>query len=221
MHGTVTATAQENADFHEQNNTLSRQLDLQYHQIRQHSENTSSQISALLHLIETQSTVGQGVTNSLNILNNVASQLTHAVTNVPHFVGNLVQSSVAPTVQKIVSRGTQTTLDLAISAERQIDSISNNHSEQSAQLERQWDEISNQLAVILQEIRHQPQRLHSVEMESLRQDDVAEDEVKQNKRGVLQEVELSRKCGSRDVKFFFKKLLKIVDRKMERMASSS
>ena len=81
----IRATRQENSDFHEQNNILSRQLDLQYQQIQQHSDNANAQIRALLNLIETQTghiqgntqNNGQGVSAETN--NDLVNQITQMV----------------------------------------------------------------------------------------------------------------------------------------------
>lgn len=89
---------QENSDFHEQNNILSRQLDLQYQQMQQHSDNANAQNRAELNLIETLTSAietqgntqnnGQGV--STETTNDLVNHITQMVATTAETNGGLV-----------------------------------------------------------------------------------------------------------------------------------
>lgn len=103
----IRATRQENSDFHEQNNILSRQLDLQYQQIQQHSDNANAQIRALLNLIETQTgniqgntqNNGQGVSAENNDLVNQITQMVAATADTNDDLVNQITQVVAATAE--------------------------------------------------------------------------------------------------------------------------
>ncbi|OAQ88476.1 hypothetical protein VFPFJ_06941 [Purpureocillium lilacinum] len=97
----IQATRQENSDFHEQNNILSRQLDLQYQQIQQHSDNANAQIRALLNLIETQTGNIQG-----NTQNNGQSVSTETNNDLMNQITQMV-AATADTNDDLVSQITQ------------------------------------------------------------------------------------------------------------------
>lgn len=87
----VRAIAQENSDFHEQNNTLSRQLDLQYGQIQQQAEHATAHVRALLNLIEAQSSIKH---NGANAMGDANAHMTQMVTALPGYLGTVLHRSV-------------------------------------------------------------------------------------------------------------------------------
>lgn len=129
---------QENSDFHEQNNILSRQLDLQYQQMQQHSDNANAQNRAELNLIETLTNAietqgntqnnGQGV--STETTNDLVNHITQMVAATPRYMSSVMQhltmtamlpvqtqalqQSVLQAVQATVQHAIQTTVRLAI-----------------------------------------------------------------------------------------------------------
>ncbi|UNI20050.1 hypothetical protein JDV02_006178 [Purpureocillium takamizusanense] len=127
---TLRATNQENSDFHEQNNTLSRQLDLQYRQIEQHSENANAQIRALLNLIESQTSNIQGIAQnndnghahgqcaSAETVSGLMNQMTQMVTAIPGYIVNVMehstQNATLPALYHAIRQAVQTTVQHAV-----------------------------------------------------------------------------------------------------------
>ncbi|KAJ6441949.1 Broad-range acid phosphatase DET1 [Purpureocillium lavendulum] len=118
----VRNVGQENSDFHEQNNTLSRQLDLHYEQINQQSEHANAHVRTLLNLIENQSSNGQGTADSINSL---VTQMTQMIASVPGYLGSVLQHStqtgLLPALYRAVQETVQTNVQHAVQ-----DAVQNN-----------------------------------------------------------------------------------------------
>ena len=96
----------ENSDFHEQNDTLSRQIDLHYKSIEKQNDifdNLSSAhargIQATSDLVATQSQMLQTASENLSQATGLVSHLSQTVANLPTSINQVVASSVQEQVQ--------------------------------------------------------------------------------------------------------------------------
>lgn len=96
----------ENSDFHEQNDTLSRQIDLHYKSIEKHNDifdNLASAhargIQATSKLVATQSGVLQATSENLSRATCLVDHLSQTVANLPASINQVVASSVQEQVQ--------------------------------------------------------------------------------------------------------------------------
>ncbi|RDA83406.1 hypothetical protein CP532_4821 [Ophiocordyceps camponoti-leonardi (nom. inval.)] len=101
-------TSRETSDFHEQNDIMSRQIDLHYRDIQQHADLASAQLKALTNLVNAQTSLAD------NLVKVQASQINNLVAAQTSQVNNLVvaqntqvnslvaaQSTIADTHTKI------------------------------------------------------------------------------------------------------------------------
>ena len=106
----------ENEDLHEQNDVLSRQIDLHYRDLRQHSDTSGAQIRCLAGLIEGHGHAGLSLNAHVRALTTLAethtqinqaaaenakrttvllNHLSQVVTSLPCYIGNAVNRAVA------------------------------------------------------------------------------------------------------------------------------
>ena len=91
----------ENTDLKDQNDTLSRQIDLHYKNLQQHTEACSSHIKALESMFEPQSKNLQAATDiltttadNLTVVSCLVSHLSQVVTNLPNAINQVVADVV-------------------------------------------------------------------------------------------------------------------------------
>ncbi|KAL3960133.1 hypothetical protein ACCO45_005250 [Purpureocillium lilacinum] len=183
---------QENSDFHEQNNILSRQLDLQYQQMQQHSDNANAQNRAELNLIETLTNVietqtnngqgnvqdnnrgnGQGATAETN--NGLVNQMTQMVAATPRYMSSVMQHltmtamlpALSQALQQSVLQAVQTTVQLAVQDTVQDTNNMVQHSVQLAVRESVQD-IRNMVQHSVQAaVRDSVQNIHDMVQQSV------------------------------------------------------
>ncbi|KAI9158486.1 hypothetical protein HJFPF1_06481 [Paramyrothecium foliicola] len=84
----------ENIDLKEQNDTLSRQLDLHYRTIEQNAETFSEHTKALDRMFEPQSRNIQATTENLTMIAGLVSHLSQVVMNLPLAINQVVHAAV-------------------------------------------------------------------------------------------------------------------------------
>ncbi|POR34130.1 Uncharacterized protein TPAR_05646 [Tolypocladium paradoxum] len=160
------AINQENDDLHEQNDVLSRQIDLQYRDIQQNSEtanahvralaglieahghsdlSTNAHVRALANLVETHTQINQVATENANVtaalvnqLTQVAANLSQVVATLPAYIGHVVNQAFALEYQGSSA--------LIIAAQREaFDNIFGFYNQQQGELESRREAIIQEL----------------------------------------------------------------------------
>lgn len=163
------AINQENDDFHEQNDVLSRQIDLHYRDLRQHSDtanahvralaglieahghadlSANAHVRALANLVETHTQINQAATEKVNGNIALANQLSQAVADLTQVATNVSQviaglpGYIGHVVNRAVALEYQGSSALIIAAQREaFDNIFGFYNQQQAELESRREAI--------------------------------------------------------------------------------
>lgn len=90
------------ADFRDQNDTYSRQLDLHYRNIEQHSAQCSGTINALNAMFEPQTKNIQATADNLILVSSLANSLSQLVVNLPTAINQVVSKTVQYQTQEAI-----------------------------------------------------------------------------------------------------------------------
>lgn len=104
LNSAIQSAGQETADLREQNDVLSRQIDLHYRDIQQHSQIASTNIRALTNLVGAHSQINQMANENLAATSNLVSHLSQVVASLPQSLAHIVQNIVAQAVQSTLGR---------------------------------------------------------------------------------------------------------------------
>lgn len=89
----------ENSDFHEQNDTLGRQIDLHYKSIEKHNDVLDSLSAAQAQGIQSQAKLVQYTTENLSLASTLVHQFAQITANLPSSIHQAVADSVQEQVQ--------------------------------------------------------------------------------------------------------------------------
>ncbi|KAF4512322.1 hypothetical protein G6O67_001480 [Ophiocordyceps sinensis] len=124
----IQAASQENSDLREQNDTLSRQIDLHYRDIQQHSEIASTHIRALTNLVSAHTQINRAANENLAVTCTLVGHLSQVIANIPQSLSQVVQGVVVQAIQSALSQ-------IAAAEQEALDSIRAFLSGQFANLE--------------------------------------------------------------------------------------
>ncbi|RDA93817.1 hypothetical protein CP533_6367 [Ophiocordyceps camponoti-saundersi (nom. inval.)] len=97
----IEETNRENSDFHEQNDVMSRQIDLHYRDIQQHADLASAQLKALANLVNAHTNLAD------NLVKVQASQINNLVAAQTSQVNNLVDAQANQLGNLVAAQTTQ------------------------------------------------------------------------------------------------------------------
>lgn len=93
---------QESADFRDQNDTFSRQIDLHYRNLERFNESFDSHIKALNSMFQPQATNIQAMTESLAMVSGIVNNLSQITVNLPNAINQVVYASIQHQAQAAI-----------------------------------------------------------------------------------------------------------------------
>ncbi|KJZ80378.1 hypothetical protein HIM_00228 [Hirsutella minnesotensis 3608] len=137
----IESVGRENSDLNEQNDILSRQIDLQYRDIQQHSEMASSHVRALTNLVEAHTRMDQSANDNLATTCNLIGYLSQLVVNLPQSLNQVVHDSVNQAAQDALGH-------VMVAQQESLINVQNFFNDQHDHLETHRNELLNQLVCL-------------------------------------------------------------------------
>ncbi|PHH89710.1 hypothetical protein CDD83_5461 [Cordyceps sp. RAO-2017] len=85
--------------MNDQNDTLSRQIDMHYRDMQRHAETSRAHTGALTSIVGAHASVGQAAHENLAVAGTLVGHLSQVIINLPQSVNQVVNNAVAQAVQ--------------------------------------------------------------------------------------------------------------------------
>lgn len=133
----IQAANDEHQDLREQNDTLSRQIDLHYRDIQQHSEIASTHIRALTNMVGAHTQINRAANENLAVTCNLVVHLSQVIANLPRSLSQIVENVVSQAIQNALGQ-------VAAAEQEALNKVQSFLSDQFAKLESRQDSAAQQ-----------------------------------------------------------------------------